>query len=61
MRAGEAQVLAQELDQQGARIDVGLGVLAVHLHGNCGHHAPPLLAPNGRLLNARRKSPFVVR
>ena len=32
MRAGEPQVLAQELHQQRARIDVGGGGLAVHRH-----------------------------
>ena len=40
----EPEVFAQELHQQGARIDIGFDVLAVHLHGNTGHNVSPLLA-----------------
>ena len=49
MRAGEAQVLAQELHQQRARIDVGGDGLAVHRHADGGHlgsssHGPARMA-----------------
>ena len=37
MGAGEPQVLAQELHQQGARIDVTGDGLAVHRHRDGGH------------------------
>jgi hypothetical protein len=34
MRAGQIQLLAQEVDKQRARLDKRLDRLAVHLHGN---------------------------
>ena len=40
MGAGQTQVLAQELDQQGARIDLCRDRLAVHRHGDPNHHFP---------------------
>ena len=40
MRAGEPQLLAQQLHQQGARIDFGGDGLAVHRHGNGDVSAP---------------------
>src|SRR5262249_48455023 len=41
MGTGEAKVLAQELHQQGARIDVTGDGLAVHRHRDGGHGFPP--------------------
>ena len=41
MRAGEPQVLAQELHQQGARIDITGDGFAVHRHCDGGHGVPP--------------------
>ncbi len=40
--AGEAEGFAQELNQQGARIDIGFDGLAVNLHGDAGHDSSPL-------------------
>jgi hypothetical protein len=37
MGAGQPQVFAQKLDQQGAGIDVSVNGVAVHDHGNLGH------------------------
>src|SRR5437868_615645 len=37
MGAGEAQMFAQELDQQGAGFDITAHRLAIHCHGNCWH------------------------
>jgi hypothetical protein len=34
MRTGEPQVLAQKLNEQGARVDLATDGLAVHRHGN---------------------------
>ena len=36
MRAGEVQLLAQEVDEQRARLDQRLDRLAVHRHGDLG-------------------------
>ena len=36
MRAGEAELLAQEMDEQGARLDQRFDGLAVHLHCDLG-------------------------
>ena len=47
VRAGEAQVLAQELHQQRARIDLGADALAVHGHRHV-HGAGAALARRGR-------------
>ena len=41
MGAGEPQVLAQELHQQGARVDVTGDGFAVHRHSDGGHGFPP--------------------
>jgi len=41
MRAGEAQVFAQVLSQQGAGIDIRRHRLAVDRHGNGNHRLPP--------------------
>ena len=41
MGAGEAQVLAQELHEQRARVDVGGDGLTVHRQGNGGHGRVP--------------------
>ncbi len=41
MRAGEAQLFADVLNQQGARFDVGSDGFAVHRHGHGGHRWPP--------------------
>ena len=43
VRAGEPQVLADEVHQQQARLDLGLARGAVHLHADLvgGHHLPP--------------------
>ena len=58
MGAGEAQVFAQELDQQRARIDIGGNGLAVDRHRNLNHSkippnrlSPP---PPQRLRSAKR-------
>ncbi|MEA2860351.1 MAG: aerobic carbon-monoxide dehydrogenase small subunit, partial [Methylobacteriaceae bacterium] len=37
MRAGEPQILAQELNEQRARIDIRRSRTAVHIHGDSGH------------------------
>src|SRR5947209_13960289 len=37
MRAGEAQILAQELNEQRARIDIRRTLTAVHTHCHCWH------------------------
>ena len=39
MGAGQPQVFAQKLDQQGAGVDIGVNGIAVHDHGNFGHSA----------------------
>jgi hypothetical protein len=39
MGAGQPQILAQELHQQGAGIDIGVDGIAVHDQGNFGHSA----------------------
>ena len=49
MRAGEPQVLAQELHQQGARIDIAGDGFAVHRHGNGRHDIPPNSGPKSPL------------
>src|SRR5258707_1392236 len=41
MGAGQAQVLAQELHQKGARVEVAGDGLAVHRHRDGGHGVPP--------------------
>ena len=45
MRAGQPQILAQELHQQGARFDVAGDGFAVHRHGHGRHDLPPNLGP----------------
>jgi hypothetical protein len=37
MRAGETKLIADELDKQRSRLDVGASGLAVDRHGNNGH------------------------
>src|SRR5262249_54144423 len=49
MGAGQPQMFAQELDQEGTGIDVGGDGFAVHRHGYCGH---------GVLLNSSQNGPF---
>src|SRR5689334_11570913 len=43
MRAGEIELIAQEVDQQGARLDQSFDVLAVHFQFDLGfgHHSLP--------------------
>ena len=41
MRAGQAELLAQQLHEQGAALDLGRHRLAVDRHGNLGHRASP--------------------
>ena len=41
MRAGQPQIFAQELHQQGARFDIAGDGFAVHRHGHGGHDLPP--------------------
>src|SRR5262245_63818444 len=51
--AGEAQLLAQEIDQRLARIDTLAHLLAIHGHNEVvetlAHDAPPISAPATRL------------
>jgi hypothetical protein len=39
MGAGQPQILAQKLHQQGAGVDIGVDGIAVHNKGNLGHSA----------------------
>ena len=51
MGAGQIEVLAKELDQERARLDLSRHRLAVHRHGNAGHSVSPLTpAPDGPML-----------
>src|SRR5690348_16672018 len=56
MRAGQPEVLAQELHQQGARLDFAGDGFPVHRHGHGRHRIPPTLGPNRPLLAVRRSS-----
>src|SRR5690606_6126589 len=40
--AGQIEVLAQELDEEGARLDLARHCLTVHRHGNASHSVSPL-------------------
>ena len=54
MRAGEPQVLAQQLHQKRARVDIGGDGLTVHRQGNGCHGAPPRKIAAKRLEFTRR-------
>jgi hypothetical protein len=45
--AGEPQVLTQELNQQGAGINIGGDGFPVHRHRDGRHDIPPQTGPNG--------------
>ena len=47
MGAGKPESVAQELNEQGAALDISSGRLAVHCHGNSGHFLLPV--EEGRL------------
>src|SRR5262245_40619770 len=55
MGAGQPQILAQELDQQGTGIDVGVDGIAVHDQGNLGHQHS-LACPAAARKNRRFRS-----
>jgi hypothetical protein len=57
MRAGEAQVLAQELHQQGARVDITGDGFTVHRQGDGGHWFSSLDCLKGLDLGAPADKP----
>src|SRR5665213_94669 len=58
MRAGEGEIFPQELDEQGARLDVAGRLLAVHRHGDAGHLDPPSrAAPIGGFFWSKSPAP----
>src|SRR5262249_54145045 len=45
MRAGQAEVFAEKLHQQGARFDIASDGFAVHRYGHGRHDLPPNFGP----------------
>src|SRR5690606_20370053 len=64
MRAGQAEILAQQLDEQGPSLHLRPSRRAVHGYRYARHEAPPSPAacglPTGNLVSRRPLKPFIV-